>query len=61
MHASSIFTVERIGSKFMPKYQRTWFVVRNLAIHKYGNGTGDTARLAALGNSEWDSRERDTA
>jgi len=52
MHASSIFTVETIRSKITPKYQRTWFVARNVAGHKYGKGIRDTACFAALGNSE---------
>jgi len=36
----------------IPKYQRTWFVVRNVAGHKYGNGISDTAYPTTLGNSE---------
>jgi hypothetical protein len=29
-----------------------WFVARNVAIHKYGNGIRDTADPVAMGNGE---------
>jgi len=29
-----------------------WFVARNVAVHKYGNGIRDTACPAGLGNGK---------